>query len=317
MKQYMPNKPIKRGFKVWVRGDPRNGYVSQLDVYVGKTTDRGEKGLGKHVVEKLTENLRGKHHHIYIDNYFTSIPLMLSLTQNDLYGCGTMRANRLGFPAQFKPLIKKGFPNRGEYKALQYENLTIYLWQDTKPVLVISSNTTPTDKITVSRKKNDGSTILINCPKAIQNYNKNMGGVDLNDQLRNYYTFHLKSRKSYKYIFFFLFQLCVTNAFILCKHHSSIKVRNIKMFREKLAVELIGEYRSRKRPGRPSLISPPTIKKHKLNHFPFKGNNSIHRCYYCSHYHNKRKQTTWLCRECNLYLCHNGRDDDCFFRTTV
>jgi hypothetical protein len=36
MKQYMPNKPIKRGFKVWVRGDPRNGYVSQLDVYVGK-----------------------------------------------------------------------------------------------------------------------------------------------------------------------------------------------------------------------------------------------------------------------------------------
>jgi hypothetical protein len=37
MKQYMPNKPIKRGFKVWVRGDPRNGYVSQLDVYVGKT----------------------------------------------------------------------------------------------------------------------------------------------------------------------------------------------------------------------------------------------------------------------------------------
>ena len=27
MKQYMPKKPTKRGFKVWVRGDSSNGYV--------------------------------------------------------------------------------------------------------------------------------------------------------------------------------------------------------------------------------------------------------------------------------------------------
>jgi hypothetical protein len=30
------DEAIKRGFKVWVRGDPTNGYVSQLDIYVGK-----------------------------------------------------------------------------------------------------------------------------------------------------------------------------------------------------------------------------------------------------------------------------------------
>ena len=29
MKQYMPQKPIKRGFKAWVRVDARNGYVSE------------------------------------------------------------------------------------------------------------------------------------------------------------------------------------------------------------------------------------------------------------------------------------------------
>ena len=35
LKQYIPNKPIKRGIKVWVRVDAVNGYVCQFEVYVG------------------------------------------------------------------------------------------------------------------------------------------------------------------------------------------------------------------------------------------------------------------------------------------
>ena len=72
----MPQKPIKRGFKAWVRVDARNGYVSEVDVYAGKVTEKGERGLGKHVDEKLTWALVGQHHLVYYDNYFTSIPLM-------------------------------------------------------------------------------------------------------------------------------------------------------------------------------------------------------------------------------------------------
>ena len=36
LKQYFPLKPVKRGIKVWVRADVINGYVSELNVYVGK-----------------------------------------------------------------------------------------------------------------------------------------------------------------------------------------------------------------------------------------------------------------------------------------
>ena len=281
MKQYMPKKPIKRGFKVWVRGDATNGYVSELEVYVGKTTSDGEKGLGRHVVEKLTNKLKGKYYHVYFDNFFTSVTLLRSLSQNKLYGCGTMRSDRLGFPAQFKPKVKKGLRNRGDFEVVQYGNLTVYLWQDTKPVIVISSNTNATDKTTVTRKQHDGSTIQIDCPQAICNYNKFMGGVDLNDQIRNYYTYHIKSRKSYRYIFFFLFHLSITNAFILAKQHSStISVRNIKQFRQQLAMELIGTYQSRKRARNPTATSS-AIKRPTLLHFPHRGAD-VHRCYYCS-----------------------------------
>ena len=32
MKRYLPLKPVKRGFKVWVLADAHSGYVSQLEV---------------------------------------------------------------------------------------------------------------------------------------------------------------------------------------------------------------------------------------------------------------------------------------------
>ena len=36
MIQYVPKKPIKRGFKVWVRADSDNGFVCEYQVYCGK-----------------------------------------------------------------------------------------------------------------------------------------------------------------------------------------------------------------------------------------------------------------------------------------
>jgi len=36
MKQYMPKKPTKWGFKVWVQSDSRSGYIHQMEFYTGK-----------------------------------------------------------------------------------------------------------------------------------------------------------------------------------------------------------------------------------------------------------------------------------------
>ena len=49
-----------------------------------------------------------------------------------------------------------------------------------------------------------------------------MGGVDRNDQLRQYYAIWMKGRKYYKYIWWFLFDVAVTNAYILCKNHTNL-----------------------------------------------------------------------------------------------
>ena len=83
-----------------------------------------------------------------------------------------------------------------------------------------------------------------------------MGGVDLGDQLRKYYSVRLKYRKNYKYFFWFIFDVCITNSFILSKFCNSTSQHTkedsrLKTFRAHLAESLIGSYTSRQRAGRP------------------------------------------------------------------
>lgn len=69
-----------------------------------------------------------------------------------------------------------------------------------------------------------------------------MGGVDHNDQLRGYYHVRLKCRKCYKYIFWFLFDVAITNSYILCKHYTDLDFGDVRPFRTELDKGLIGEY---------------------------------------------------------------------------
>jgi len=93
LKQYMPKKPVKRGFKVWVRADSFNGYICEFMMYVGKEGGRTEVGLGQKVVESLTRVLVGGHYHICFDNFFTGVELE-RLLADSIYSCGTIRSNK-------------------------------------------------------------------------------------------------------------------------------------------------------------------------------------------------------------------------------
>ena len=109
LKQYMPMKPVKWGIKVWVLGDSSNGYFSKFKVYTGKQEAR-EVGLGEHVVKTLTRGLEKKNHHVFFDNFFTSVNLLEDLEKDGIYGCGTVRRHRKGLPSELKnPGLKKRY----------------------------------------------------------------------------------------------------------------------------------------------------------------------------------------------------------------
>ena len=55
-KQYIPQKPVKQGFKIWMLADSATGYVLKFTVYEGKMGNSIEKSLGASV-KCLTEHL--------------------------------------------------------------------------------------------------------------------------------------------------------------------------------------------------------------------------------------------------------------------
>ena len=73
LKQYMPMKPTKRGYKIWIRADSNTGYVFQFQVYTGRQdSSEVEVGLGGRVVCQLTESIQHQNIHVTFDNFFSS-----------------------------------------------------------------------------------------------------------------------------------------------------------------------------------------------------------------------------------------------------
>ena len=63
-------------FRALVLGDSQTGCFSKFDIYCGKGSS-SEKNLATREVKSLTESLKGKFHHVYFDNFFTSEKLMM------------------------------------------------------------------------------------------------------------------------------------------------------------------------------------------------------------------------------------------------
>lgn len=106
LKQYVPLKPVRRGFKIWVRADSINGYICDFSVYTGKEGS-GEKDLGAKVVKRLAQPLSGGNYHIFFDNFFSTVKLFDDLLEDNIYACGTFRKDRKGIPQDIKA-VKQG-----------------------------------------------------------------------------------------------------------------------------------------------------------------------------------------------------------------
>ena len=77
-------------------------------------------------------------------------------------------------------------------------------------------------------------------------YTKYMGGVDRADQLRSYYYIERQSRKWYKYLFWFAFNVAACNSYILQCENTRRK-RPQEKFLLELGKGLIAGFNSRKR----------------------------------------------------------------------
>lgn len=107
LKQYMPMKPVKRGYKVWCLADSTTGYICRFDIYTGKRDFQQNTSfsLGENVVLDLCSIYENNKKLIVFDNFFTSLVLLKTLHERGLFAVGTVRPNRKGLPDMLKKKI--------------------------------------------------------------------------------------------------------------------------------------------------------------------------------------------------------------------
>ena len=176
LKQYNPIKPIKRGNKIWARAG-MDGYMSKFSIYQGKK-DESETldvpncfGLGEKVLLYLTRDLFG----IYVDNYFSSVPLAEYLLLNKVFCCGTIWQNHKHLPTHLK-VDKELAPRVIDYRVSNHDTV-VFKWMDNKAVNLIS-NFHGSEKENIRRTQQDRRKKTLIYPKTTNEYGNYMGGVE-------------------------------------------------------------------------------------------------------------------------------------------
>lgn len=291
IRQYMPNKPIRWGYKIWTRADD-TGYIDEFQIYTGKTTVLPENNLGERVVLDLTRSLQGKGYFVYFDNFFTSLPLLRQLRAEKIYASGTIRKHRKGMPADFLP--DKSL-SRGEYDWRNtIDGISCVKWMDKRIVLIASNFENPTELDIVKRKQKNGEIKEVTCLIVLKNYNQNMGFVDKEDMLKKIYEINRKSQKWWPRIFWHFIDVAVVNSYIIFQSRCYGKKRlSLKEFLLSVIAGLVGAGSTKtgqaKRQNENSINTPPSKFK-KMEPLEVRTDQSLHmpihdtsrRCALCS-----------------------------------
>ncbi|KAJ8895450.1 hypothetical protein PR048_000783 [Dryococelus australis] len=192
LKQYLPKKPKKWRYKMWVRAGI-SGYVYCFELYQGAKSACGAAG---DIVIRLTHDLHGKNYKVYADNYFTSVPLFLKL--QDIWYVGIIQVNMLqGTHKKLKPAKSLQKERRGSVSiCTSNEGITVTRWIDNSAVHVISSYAGKESVSTAQRfSRIEGIFIEVQRPYSIECHNNHMGDVDLMDSLVALYRNDIRNRR--------------------------------------------------------------------------------------------------------------------------
>lgn len=280
-----------------------------FSVYLGRVKDPMPHGLGHHVIMRMGERFLGKGHHLYFDNFFSSVRLCQDLEQKDTFMCSTIRINRKGWPKELNSAKSKKM-KLGDVHFLQDGNMVATLWRDKRTVAILSTNAQPV--MGTAERKAPGGRKTVAVPDPVLTYNTSMGGVDLADQLGSYYPVGRPSVRWWRYLCWWLLQTAMVNAFIIWKNSTMPAPtrrghRHID-FRLEVLRSLCKGQSVRKRHPQQSVSQAGATAADPLSHGIIHFSGRKKNCFVCEKA--KRRtvkgygvQSTWGCAVCSVYLC--------------
>ena len=192
MKQYLPKKPHKWGFKVFSRYGS-SGIIYAFQIYTGKSSNvPTELGITGNLVMRLCANLpKNQNYKLYFDNFFTSSRLLKKLKNYGMHALGTIRLNRMK-GAQKLLESKKALKSKGrgsyDWRVDCSTSTMVIRWKDNNVVHLASTFIGNQEEEPLKRWcAKERVYKFITCPKMMHEYNYFMGGVDLCDMFLSLY----------------------------------------------------------------------------------------------------------------------------------
>jgi hypothetical protein len=192
-------KAARYGIKIYVITDATTAIVLWVVIYTGKTTyyanseTQQDRLKTVQIVNCPVEPFVGSHRTIYVDRFYTSLNLLKSLAEKNLYITGTMLANRIPQGIRlaknstaFKQLKRVNALKckvRFRTESVKASEAGLVCWHDWNMVYCLSNDRVSFQFDECSRRGLGG---IIRIPRPISkaNYNKYMGGVDLGNMRR-------------------------------------------------------------------------------------------------------------------------------------
>ena len=295
IKQYIPSKPHKWGYKIYCLAS--DDYLLHFEVYEGKEERRSEEGSTYDTVLRMTQGYQDRQLTLFTDNWFTSPALLLALKQRGIRCCGSVRRNRKGMPAI--PQQRVSALQRGEWVQRQKGDASLAVWRDRKVVWVLYNHCSPLETASLQRWDDSGHKVPIGCPRAIRDYFYHARSVDVINQLHYSYLMGRKARRCWPRLAWWLLDMCILNAFKLWSvgqdHVSQLD------FREQLMLELLQQLPPEVKPHRASRRPNPADSLAK-DHYPqlmLKDRD----CVVCSQQAENRVRSSYVCHTCQVHLC--------------
>jgi len=166
LKQYIPTKPHKWGYKIWCLAS--DDYLLHFEVYEGKAEHPSAHGATYDTVLRMISGYEGQQHILFSDSHFTSPSVALALQQRGIRLCGSVTRRRKGMSAI--PQGEVDALSRGEWLQRQKGDMTVAVWKDQRTMWLLYSHCSPGEASSLERWSDAGARVSLGCPRAIRDY---------------------------------------------------------------------------------------------------------------------------------------------------
>ena len=294
IKQYIPSKPHKWGYKIYCLSS--DDYLLRFEIYAGKE-ERSADGATFDTVMRMLAGYEGQQHVLFTDNWFTSPALLRALQQKGIRLCGSVRRNRKGMPNI--PAEEVSALGQGQWLQRQKGDATVAVWRDQKVMWLLYNHCSPGEAASLERWNDFGHKVSVGCPRAIRDYFYGARSVDVLSQLHYAYLPGRKAMRSWPRLAWWLLDMCIINAF---KLWSIGQLRPSQLdFREQLMHQLMAQLPAKEMPRKHGGHSPPPHAAAAVHSSELVAEERD--CKQCSHRPGHRKRTNYICGACQVHLC--------------